>query len=103
MNGATKPEPSKPQFRIRLNGMSVPELNVRPDPERAGEWQIAVCLEGLGWMVVDDRPNMVLEFRDETSWALLPVPMRQAFVDKGWCRATPQELIDMLQFTGVID
>jgi hypothetical protein len=43
----------------------------------------------LGWIVVDDRPDMTLECRDETAWALLLMEMCQASVDKGWNRATP--------------
>jgi hypothetical protein len=29
----------------------------------------------FGWIVVDDRPDMLLEYRDETAWALLPLEM----------------------------
>jgi hypothetical protein len=43
-----------------------------------------------------------LEFRDESSWALLPIPMRQASQDKGWQQVTPQELVEILQSSGVI-
>jgi hypothetical protein len=44
----------------------------------------------------------VLEFRDETSWALLPQTERHASVDKGWYRTTPQELVEILESAGVI-
>ena len=45
---------------------------------------------------------MVLEYRDETAWALLPIEICQASVDKGWNRATPQELIGILWNSGVL-
>ena len=47
-------------------------------------------------------PHFVLEFRDETSWALLPIPDRQASVDKGWHRTTPHELVEILDSAGAI-
>jgi CheY-like chemotaxis protein len=47
-------------------------------------------------------PQFVLEFRDETSWAMLPVPLRQASVDKGWQRTTPNELVEILESAGAI-
>jgi hypothetical protein len=45
-------------------------------------------------------PKFVLEFRDETSWALLPIPDGQASVDKLWHRTTPHELVEMLESEG---
>jgi len=45
---------------------------------------------------------MVLEYRDETAWALLPGEVCQASTDKGWNRATPQELIGILWIAGVL-
>jgi len=76
---------------------------VRPNPDRPGAWQVAVLIDDIGWIVVDDRPDMLLEYRDEASWKLLPVPMRQASADKGWCRTTPSELIEILQLAGAIE
>jgi hypothetical protein len=29
----------------------------------------------FGWIVVDDRLDMLFEYRDETAWALLPLEM----------------------------
>jgi hypothetical protein len=80
------------------------------DKEPTGGWQIVVDIEGLGRITLDDNSKLwdtalsqfVLEFRDETSWALLPIPMRQASVDKGWQQVTPQELVEILQSSGVI-
>jgi hypothetical protein len=63
---------------------------------------LAVKDRELGWFVVPDDPAMVLEYRDETAWALLPIEMCQASVDKGWNRATPQELIGILWNSGVL-
>jgi hypothetical protein len=95
-----EPRPSIPEFRFRLNGIYLPEINVRRGPDGGNE--LTVKIEGLGWIVMDDRPDLVLEYRDETAWALLPMQMCQASVDKGWNRATPQELIGILWNAGVL-
>lgn len=92
--------PEKPEFRIRLNGVNIPEINVKCGP--GGGNQLAVRDKELGWFVVGDRPDLILEYRDETSWALLPLEMCQSSVDKGWNRATPQELIGVLWAAGVL-
>jgi hypothetical protein len=92
--------PAKPEFRIRLNGVYIPEINVRRGPDGGNE--LAVKDPELGWIAVDDRSDMVLEYRDETAWALLPMAMCQASVDKGWNRTTPQELIGVLWNSGVL-
>lgn len=89
-----------PEFRFRLNGIYLPEINVRRGPDGGNE--LTVKDDELGWIVVDDRPDMVLEYRDETAWALLPMEMCQASVDKGWNRATPRELIRILWNAGVL-
>ena len=47
-------------------------------------------------------PKFVLEFRDETSWVILPQAERWASVDKGWNRLTPQELAEILESEGAI-
>lgn len=102
------------EFRFRLNGEIVPEIFVQralADGEPVGEWQIVVDIAGLGRLTLDDNPKLwdpslpqfILEFRDETSWALLPIPMRQASQDKGWARVTPQELVEILESAGVIE
>ena len=80
------------------------------DEEPVGEWQIVVDIDGLGKITLDDNfnlwdpalPQFILEFRDETSWALLPQTERHASVDKGWYRTTPQELVEILESAGVI-
>ena len=102
-----------PEFRFRLNGQIMPELFVQRalvHGEPIGEWQIAVDIDEIGRFTIDDNSNMwdpalsqfVLEFRDETSWALLPQAERWASKDKGWNRVTPQELVEILESAGVI-
>jgi hypothetical protein len=101
----------RPEFRFRLNGEIMPELFVQralvDDGEPIGQWEIEVDVDGIGKFTIDDNsalwdpalPQFVLEFRDETSWALLPVPDRQASVDKRWHRVTPHEL-ELLRSAG---
>ncbi len=92
--------PAKPpEFKIRVNGIYMPGIHVRVAD---GRNELLVEDKELGWMVVDDRPDMVLEYRDETAWMLLPVEICQASVDKGWNRTTPQELIGVLLVVGVL-
>jgi hypothetical protein len=109
----TKHDKHPPEFRFRLNGEIMPEIFVQRaliDGEPIGEWQIAVEVDGLRRFTLDDNSNLwdpalpqfVLEFRDETSWALLPIPDRQASKDKGWNCVTPQELVTILQSEGLI-
>ncbi|SRR6266496_808450 len=105
----------RPEFRFRLNGEIMPELSCQRamvDGEPIGQWEIVVEIDYLGGrMTIDDNSNLwdpalpqfVLEFRDETSWALLPMPMRQASTDKGWHRTTPNELVEVLQSAGAIN
>ena len=99
----------KPEFRIRLNGTHISNINVqrRLDGE---EMELVAKDETLGWFGVDDNrgvhralSHFVLEYRDETAWALLPPEMKRASVDKGWNRCTPQELIGILWNTGVLE
>jgi len=99
--GVTEPMSSKPEFRLRLNGRFVPEIRVERAPE--GDCQIAVRdhdMEYIGWFVITD--DFLMEYRDETAWALLPVEMKRASADKGWCKTTPQEYIQILFAAGVI-
>jgi hypothetical protein len=102
-----------PEFRFRLNGQIMPELFVQRalvHGEPIGEWEIAVEIDGLGRFTLDDNshlwdpalPHFVLEFRDETSWAILPQAERWASQDKGWNRVTPQELVEILESAGAI-
>jgi hypothetical protein len=75
-----------------------------------GEWQIAVDIDGIGRFTIDDNsrlwdpslPQFVLEYRDESSWAILPQAERWASVDKGWNRVTPRELVEILESAGAI-
>jgi len=103
----------QPEFRFRLNGRIMPEIFIQRalvDGAPCGEWQIAVEIDGLGRFTIDDNshlwddslPKFVLEYRDETAWALLPVAERRSSVDKGWNRVTPQELGAILELAGVI-
>jgi hypothetical protein len=100
-----------PEFRFRLNGQIMPELFVQRalvHGEPIGEWEIAVDIDEIGRISIDDNsnlwdpalPHFVLEFRDETSWALLPQAERWASKDKGWNRVTPQELVAILESAG---
>ena len=95
-----QPETGIPEFRIRLNGVWIPEINVRRGADGGNE--LAVKDWDFGWFAVDDRPDFLLEYRDETAWALLPAEMCQASMDKGWNRCTPQELIGILWNAGLL-
>jgi hypothetical protein len=88
-------------FAFRLNSTFIPEINVQRSP--AGELQIAVRDPEVGWFAIEDSPDFVLEYRDETSWQLLPLDLRRASTDKGWNRATPRELIGILYVAGVVN
>lgn len=103
----------QPEFRFRLNGQIMPEIFVQRalvDGEPLGEWQIAVEIDGLGRFTIDDNsdlwddalPKFVLEYRDETAWAFLPVAERRSSMDKGWKAVTPQELAAILESAGAI-
>jgi len=83
-----------------LNNTFIPEITIQRD--QAGELQIAVHDPEVGWFTVDNRPDFVLEYRDETAWELLPLDLRRASVDKCWNRTTPQELIGILWVAGVV-
>src|SRR4051794_29454032 len=91
----------------------MPEIFVQRalvDGQPVGEWQIVVEVDGLGRFTLDDNSNLwdpslpqfILEFRDETSWALLPQAERHASQDKGWHRTTPQELVEILESAGAV-
>jgi hypothetical protein len=99
-----------PEFRIRVNGIYMPEINVRrknKDPK--GDIELVVKDANLGWFVVDDvndihsgLPNFVVEYRDEDAWKLVTDDMRQASVDKGWNTTTAEGLIRVLWYAGVL-
>jgi len=91
----------KTEFSFRLNGVFLPKINIQRD--QAGELCIAVRDEEIGWFTIDGRADWILDYRDETSWQLLPLAMRKASKDKGWCRTTPRELIGILWVSGVLE
>jgi hypothetical protein len=99
-----------PEFRIRVNGVYVPEICVqRENKDPKSDIQLVVRDEILGWIpldnneeIIDGLPKFHLEYRDETSWRLLPDQLKQASEDKGWNSATPEELISVLWHVGVL-
>ena len=103
-----------PEFRFRLNGDIMPEIFVQRalvHGEPKGAWQIAVEIDYLGGrFTLDDNSNLwdpslpkfILEYRDEASWALIPLEIRRTMRDKGWNRVTPHELVEILQSIGLI-
>jgi hypothetical protein len=102
----------QPEFRFRLNGRIMPEIFIQPtmvNGEPTGEYEIAVDFEGLGRFTVDDNfdlwddslPHFIPEYRDETTWALLPQMERRSSMDKEWKRVTPQELVAILESAGI--
>jgi hypothetical protein len=104
--------PSTPEFRIRVNGVYMPEINVRRknrDPK--GDIELVVKDENLGWFVVNDDeqdihgglPKFVVEYRDEDAWELIPNDMRRASTDKGWNTTTAEGLIRVLWYAGVLN
>jgi hypothetical protein len=102
MEAALSANSSKPTFRIRLNGKYVPNINIRRTPDGEGN-ELLVIDKELGWIPLHDRDEIVLEYRDETAWALLTAEIKRTSVDKGWNRCTPQELIGILWNTGVLE
>ena len=94
--------PSKPDFQFRLNGVFIPQIDIRQH-EHTGELCIAVRDPEVGWFTIDDGLKFILEYRDETAWQLLPLDLRCASKDKGWNRTTPQELIGILWVAGVLE
>jgi hypothetical protein len=103
----------QPEFRFRLNGRIMPEIFIQRamvDGAPCGEYEIAVDIDGLGRFAIDDNsdlwddslPHFILEYRNETAWAMLPVAERRSSVAKGWNRVTPQELVAILESAGVI-
>ena len=76
-----------------------------------GELQIAARDETIGQFTIDgnenlwdkDLPHFVLEYRNETSWALIPVLERRMSKDKGWCTVSPRNLLKVLQAAGYIN
>jgi hypothetical protein len=93
-----------PEFRIRVNGVYMPEINVRrKDRDPKGDVQLWVKDYDFGWFEVDDAndthgglPHFHVEYRDEDAWELVPDDMRQASTDKGWNTTTAEGLIRVL-------
>lgn len=106
----TSPVKAPPAFRIRVNGIYMPEINVRrKDKDPKGDIELVVRDENIGWFVVDENkdihsglPKFVVEYRDEDAWALIPDDMRQASADKGWNTTTAEGLIRVLWYAGVL-
>ena len=103
----------QPEFRFRLNGRIMPEIFIQRamvDGAPCGDYEIAVDIKRLGRFTIDDNsklwddslPHFILEYRDETAWALRPVAERRSSVDKGWKRVTPHELVAILELAGAI-
>ena len=103
----------QPEFRFRLNGHIMPEIFIgraMVDGESTGEYEIAVEIDGLGRLTIDDNshlwdealPHFILEYRDETAWALLPSTEKRASLGKGWKTVTPHELLRVLETAGYI-
>ena len=102
------------EFRFRLNGDIMPEIFIQRalvDGEPVGEWEIAVDIDYLdGRFTLDDNshlwdaalPHFIVEYRDETAWALIPLEICRTMKDKGWNRVTPQELVGILRAAGAI-
>jgi hypothetical protein len=99
-----------PEFRVRLNGVYMPEIRIqRENKDPKGDMQLWVKDSILGWFPLDNNegiqsglPKFKLEYRDETSWRLLPDEIKQASTDKGWNTATPEQLISVLWSVGVL-
>jgi hypothetical protein len=98
------------EFRIRVNGVYMPEINVRrKNGNPNGDIELVVKDANLGWFLVDDAndtrsglPKFIVEYRDEDAWALIPDDMRQASTDKGWNTTTAEGLIRVLWYAGVL-
>jgi len=102
------------EFRFRLNGDIMPEIFIQRalvDGEPIGEYEIAVEIKYLGGrFTLDDNshlwdpalPQFVLEYRDETSWDLIPLELRLTMEDRGWNRVTPVELVGILESADAI-
>jgi hypothetical protein len=107
---ATLPVKAPPAFRIRVNGVYMPEINVRrKDKDPKGDIQLWVKDYDLGWFEVNDAddahngiPKFIVEYRDEDAWELVPDDMRQASTDKGWNTTTAEGLIRVLWYAGVL-
>lgn len=102
---------TKPEFRIMVHGFYVANVRVQKAPD--GGYDVAVRVDiaipnedeslqdvDLGWFVLGEAD--LVEYRDETAWALLSMEMKQTSVDKGWNTCTPHELIGILWTAGIL-
>lgn len=80
----------------------MPNINVRRTPDGEGNELLVKFDEELGWVPIYDSDPMVLDYRDETAWSLLPDEMKRNSKDRGWNRCTSQELIGILWSAGVL-
>jgi hypothetical protein len=105
---------SSPDFRFRLNGVNIPEIRIQRalvDGSPTGELQIAVRDEIIGFFVVDDNsdlsdkdlPRFTLQYRNDTAWSELDQQQRWRDFARGWRKATPLEVIQVLAVAGVIN
>jgi hypothetical protein len=76
VEGALSAGQSKPIFRIHLNGVYIPNINVRRASDGEGN-ELLVKDEEIGWIPLHDNDEIVLEYRDETAWSLLPDEMKR--------------------------
>jgi hypothetical protein len=102
MEAALSASQSKPIFRIHLNGVYIPNINIRRTPNGEGN-ELLVEDQEIGWIPLYDDDGTILEWRDETAWSLLPEELKRNSQDSGWNRCTPQELIGILWNTGVLE
>ena len=103
----------RPDFRFRLNGVNIPEIRIQRAPvngSRTGELEIAVRDETIGWFVIDDNSDLSdqdlshfdMRFKNDTAWNQLDPQQRRKDFARGWKKATPQEVIQVLAVAGVI-
>lgn len=97
------------EFRIRLNGVVIPEIAIQPavaeDGQLTGRSQLAVRDPDLGWFSVETEDEalapglarFVLEYWDEQAWAEVDSIFRHTSRDKGWRQMTAQELIALVE------
>lgn len=95
------------RYQIRLNGIIITEIKVRPiESEREGRRELVVCHNKLGEFAIDDNeqlgdpalPTFVLEVRDAT----IPPIERRYLPNKGWKLVTTRECLALLESAGVI-
>lgn len=96
-------------YQIRLNGLIITHLKVRPVviDRTTNQWELVACHDSLGEFAIDDNQSLsdpaltpfVLEIRD----VRIPPLQRRYLLNKGWKRVSTRECIDLLESAGVID